>query len=140
MSIYKKLDKLCKDCYSSDTGISTYISLMEECHNERYKCDDWIDVYKTLKHYRYIRNCIAHNEDDTEDDLCSDFDVEWLELFYDDILNGNDPLTLYRKEEDKLVNKKIQNVKNNSEEIYRVEKSGFWNKLINKIKSILFKT
>ena len=57
----------------------------------------WEQDLKQLKHYRWVRNQIAHKPDCTEEDLCSFVDEEWILGFYDRIMNQTDPLALYRK-------------------------------------------
>ena len=55
----------------------------------------WKDDYFQLKHYRYVRNRIAHENNAEEVDLCTEKDVAWLEAFYQRILTQTDPLALY---------------------------------------------
>ena len=97
MEAYKKLDNLCKDLFTSDVGITEYISCMEQCSRGALYADNWQNDYFALKHYRYIRNKIAHENDATEEALCTDTDVLWINGFYQRIINQTDPLTLYRK-------------------------------------------
>lgn len=52
---------------------------------------------KTLKHYCWVRNQIAHKPDCDENNMCVEDDVLWLDQFYSRIINQTDPLTLYRK-------------------------------------------
>lgn len=103
MNSYKRLDNLCKDM--NGKGVSGYIEDMERNPNGNYFIADWKNDYKTLKHYRYIRNKIAHDNYAEETNMCSDKDTEWLEAFYKRILNQCDPLSLY-KDATKPVNKK----------------------------------
>ena len=57
----------------------------------------WKDDYYTLKHYRYIRNQIAHDAYADEENMCSKEDEEWLESFHRRIMTQTDPLALYQK-------------------------------------------
>lgn len=108
MNSYKRLDNLCKDM--NGKGVSGYIEDMERNPNGNYFIADWKNDYKTLKHYRYIRNKIAHDNYADEDNMCSEEDTEWLETFYKRILNQNDPLALYYEAtKPKPVNKKSTN-------------------------------
>lgn len=95
MTSYKRLDNLCKDM--NGIGISGYIEDMEKIKAEIFSVKTWKDDYYQLKHYRYIRNRIAHDNDAYEENLCTPYDTEWLENFYQQILNRTDPLALYYK-------------------------------------------
>lgn len=58
---YKRLDKLCKDMYSSDEGVSTYIKIMDATpYSEQCTVYNWDTVFKQLKHIRWMRNQLAH--------------------------------------------------------------------------------
>lgn len=117
MNSYKRLDNLCKDM--NGKGISGYIEDMERNPNGNYFIADWKNDYKTLKHYRYIRNQIAHDNYAEEANLCSEEDTVWIENFYQRILNQNDPLTLYKDvAKPKTVNKKPEH-----SEIYKMSET-----------------
>lgn len=61
---YKKLDNLCKDLFKSDRGVSQYIEEMECTPLSKSRLVElWQNDYKMLKHVRWIRNNIAHNND-----------------------------------------------------------------------------
>lgn len=90
---YKKLDVLCKDIFSSKDGVSVYISEMEKTSFQYHKfAYDWDEVYKNLKHLRWMRNQLAHEVGAFNSDLCSELDLKWLKYFYNSILNRTDPL------------------------------------------------
>lgn len=97
LEVYKKLDNLCKDMYSNDKGISVYIENMEQIPNAGNKIQGWDSAYKKLKHYRYIRNQIAHENYATEENMSNETDIEWIENFHRQILETNDPLAQYHK-------------------------------------------
>jgi hypothetical protein len=94
---YKRLDNLCKDLLNSEKGITTYIENIEQIKYTRYYTSNFDCDYKMLKHYRYIRNQIVHDNDATEDNMCDENDIIWIEQFYKNILNQTDPLSLYHK-------------------------------------------
>lgn len=95
MRAYKHLDHLCQDMYpNARNGISGYIEDMENHPSGTYQVRGWDADYKALKHYRWVRNQIAHDEYADEKNMCDDGDVEWLENFYQRIMNQSDPLTL----------------------------------------------
>ena len=54
----------------------------------------WNNDLKNMKHYRHIRNLIAHEPDCSEDSLCVPSDAVWIENFCTRILNSSDPLSL----------------------------------------------
>lgn len=64
---YKKLDNLCKDLFKSDRGVSQHIEEMECTPLSKSRLvESWQDDYKMLKHVRWIRNNIAHNDECSE--------------------------------------------------------------------------
>ena len=93
MESYKHLDNLCKDM--NGIGVTGYITDMEnEQLGDRY-ISSWKSDYYTLKHYRHIRNQIAHDNYASEDNLCSAEDQKWIEEFYERIMRQSDPLARY---------------------------------------------
>ena len=97
MESYKRLDKICKEMYEVDKGVTAYIDDMEEKLSGSRYVYNWQDDLKMLKHYRWLRNQIAHEIDVNEDDSCTKDDIEWINGFYDRIMKQEDPLALYRK-------------------------------------------
>lgn len=99
MNAYKHLDNLCRDI--NDLGVTGYIEEMErDMENDHIgvpQVPSWENDYKQLKHYRWIRNRIVHENHVDEDELCEPEDAEWLEEFYHRIIEQTDPLTLARK-------------------------------------------
>ena len=95
MNLYKKLDNLCRDM--NGIGITGYIEDMEHKQNGAHHVPEWKDDYYQLKHYRYIRNQIAHENYADEENMCSDKDEIWIENFYHRIMTQSDPLALYYK-------------------------------------------
>ena len=96
---YKRLDKLCSEIYGVNNGISSYIDAMDsmECYKVK-RITDWVDTLRKLKHFRYIRNEIAHGGIDIDGNLCDFEDIDWIKDFYQRIIEGNDPLSLVRKQ------------------------------------------
>ncbi|MDE7439385.1 MAG: hypothetical protein K2N23_02640, partial [Clostridia bacterium] len=91
---YKRLDALCKDLFSSKDGVTAYIAEMERnsYSRYRYRIYNWDSTIEQLKRLRHIRNQLAHDVGAFDYDLCTHADIEWLNSFYDLILNINDPL------------------------------------------------
>ena len=94
---YKHLEKLCGEVLNDDRRISAYIDEMINTPRGSYLVRGWDDDLKQLKHYRWVRNQIAHEPDCTEQNMCEPFDTVWLDDFYSRIMNQTDPLALYSK-------------------------------------------
>ena len=95
---YKRLDKLCKECFASKDGVTEYIRIMEsEYLGEKYVPTWKIDL-KELKHIRWVRNQLSHEVGTLQSDICSQNDLNYVEYFYKKIIERNDPLALLRKE------------------------------------------
>ena len=94
---YKHLEKLCGEVLNDNRRISAYIYEMENTPRGSYLVRGWDDDLKQLKHYRWVRNQIAHEPDCTEQNMCEPCDTVWLDDFYSRIMNQTDPLALYYK-------------------------------------------
>ncbi|MBO5867622.1 MAG: hypothetical protein J6Q54_01780 [Oscillospiraceae bacterium] len=97
MDAYKRLEKLCGELMRDDHGVSAYIKEMENTPKGTFLVSGWQTALKQLKHYKWIRNQIAHNVDCTEENMCSEEDTQWLCDFHARIMNQTDPLAMYRK-------------------------------------------
>ena len=94
---YKHLEKLCGDMLQTQHGISAYIDDMGNTTKGSYLVQGWDEDFKRLKNYRWIRNQIAHEPNCTEENMCEYGDAQWIDDFYDRIMNQSDPLAMYRK-------------------------------------------
>ena len=94
---YKRLEKLCGDLLNDNRRISAYIDEMISFPRGSYLVRGWDDDLKQLKHYRWVRNQIAHEPDCREENMCEPIDVVWIDDFYSRIMNQTDPLAMYRK-------------------------------------------
>lgn len=94
---YKRLEQLCGDLLNDDRCISAYIDRMYDTPDGARLVKGWRDDLKQLKHYRWIRNRIAHEPNCSEAEMCDLYDIEWIINFHNRIINQNDPLALYRK-------------------------------------------
>lgn len=92
---YKHLEKLCGEVLNDDRRISAYIDEMLNKPHGSYLVRDWDNDLKQLKHYRWVRNQIAHEPGCSEDNMCDASDAFWLDNFYSRIMNQSDPLALY---------------------------------------------
>ena len=89
---YIKLDNLLKDCLSSDKGVSEYIEQMERAITVPYSlCNLWNESYRKLKHIRYVRNKISH--ENMPEDFVKEKDLLFVKNFYESVLTRKDPLT-----------------------------------------------
>lgn len=106
---YKHLDKLCGEIFNCNNGVSKYILEMENLSGAQYKVASWSSDYKSLKHIRWVRNRIAHDSADFA--LSDENDLYFAELFYDRIMNQEDPLAKLRITESKLKQRAVhQNI------------------------------
>lgn len=94
---YKRLEKLCGEIMSDNYGVSAYIEEMIKISQGPHLVSGWDDDLKQLKHYRWVRNQIAHNPDCSEESMCNSADEKWIVDFHSRIMNQTDPLTMYRK-------------------------------------------
>lgn len=94
---YKRLDKLCREIFDCQNGVSEYISQMENTPKGRNKVASWDSDYKALKHLRWLRNRIAH--DTTEGSISKQDDILWAESFYNRIMKQEDPFSQLRRME-----------------------------------------
>ena len=92
---YKRLEKLCGDLLNDNRRISACIDEMISLSRGSYLVRDWDDDLKQLKHYRWVRNQIAHEPDCSEENMCEPSDVAWIDGFYSRIMNQTDPLAMY---------------------------------------------
>ncbi len=97
MDSYKQLEKLCSEVMSSKKGVSSYIDEMQNNPYGTQYVTGWSEDLKKLKHYRWVRNNIAHEPGCTEQDMCDNSDTLWLNNFHSRIMNQTDPLALYYK-------------------------------------------
>lgn len=97
MEAFKHLDKICKEIFNSEKGVTSYIDAMEKITNGDRYVSNWDYVLKRLKKLRHIRNQYAHEIGSSYDNICVPEDIEWLKSFYNEIMNTTDPLAQYRK-------------------------------------------
>ena len=94
---YKRLEKLCSEVCGVNRGVAAYIDEMINNSYASYSVKGWDDDLKQLKHYRWVRNQIAHDPDCSEENMCEPDDSKWLDDFRKRIMNQTDPLAMYRK-------------------------------------------
>jgi hypothetical protein len=94
---YKHLEKLCGEVLNDDRRVSAYIDEMLSTPDGARFVYSWNEDLKMLKHYRWVRNQIAHEPNCNETNMCQPKDTAWINDFYNRIMNQTDPLTLYHK-------------------------------------------
>ena len=106
-SEYKAVEHICKDMYG-DGAVKAYIEETESCKSsEKIFINNWDKKLRTLKHLKWLRNQIAHENDSYE---VTEQDIADIKAFHNDLLTQQDPLTLLRKEVEKT-NRKQQEQK-----------------------------
>lgn len=91
---YKAVDNICRDIFSSQSGVSQYITEMERYYSYGHSLiSSWDNDYRMLKHIRWLRNKIVHESYATD---CNDNDVLWLKEFHHRLLERRDPLALLK--------------------------------------------
>lgn len=105
---YKRLDKLCGEALGSERGVSTYIDAMLGLSYGASIIEGWDEDLKQLKHYRWVRNQIAHEPGCTEENMCDEGDELWAKQFYLRVMHQTDPLAMYRKQMQRLMEAKRQ--------------------------------
>lgn len=105
---YKYLDKLCKEVFDSDKGVTSYIDYMRATpYENRQKILGWDNDLKRLVSLRHARNKLAHEVGTLDTALVTREDVDWIEEFYERIMNSDDPISkLTRTRKAKISSKK----------------------------------
>ncbi len=95
---YKHLDKLCKEAFESDKGVTNYIDYMKSVPYENSrKILGWESDLKRLISLRHIRNKLAHDVGTLDEAMVTRGDIDWLEEFYERIMASDDPISKLRK-------------------------------------------
>lgn len=97
MDSYKHLEKLCGEVMDDERRVSAYIDEMLRMPRGSSLVRGWDEDLRNLKHYRWVRNQIVHEPNCSEETMCDPGDAEWIDDFYDRIMDQTDPLALYRK-------------------------------------------
>lgn len=112
---YKSVDKFCKECYSSEKGVTTYIDYMNNVSvSESSGIPNWNETKSMLIRIRKLRNDMAHEDGAFEYADGTQTDLDWLKEFHIKLLNQSDPLCLWYKKKNEL-NSKNKSANNNQE-------------------------
>ena len=90
---YKRLDAALKNKYSTKTGVTSYIENMNRIHDAERFVTNWREDYKALKHYRWLRNKLAHEANNDVD--LNKGDLAGLKKFYANVSKNKDPYAVY---------------------------------------------
>ena len=92
---YKKLEKACSKLYNRPHGVSLYIDDMENTPSSiSDRIPSWKDDYYQLKHCRYIRNQLAHEDVSSSNPMSTSEDLSFVQNFCERISNQTDSLTI----------------------------------------------
>ena len=105
---YKSIDKLCGEIYQSKQGVTDYIDQMKAASWKDYRnISNWKTDLDQLKRVRHIRNRLAHEEGAFDKTACTQYDIDWMQSFYERIMNQSDPMAMLHQnsklKEQKLV-------------------------------------
>lgn len=113
---YKNLEKLLNQIYSSFTtesvnGVKLYLQEMEsKASSGTGLVGGWADDYSMLKHIRWLRNQLSH---ELVEGICDECDYQYTLLFHQRLMNGTDPLSMYRQ----AVRKRDASIKDNKKAV-----------------------
>lgn len=97
---FKKLDKVCKEIYNSDVGVTNYIKDMQSVPRNKYLFIKNFELnLKYLIRFRHIRNHLAHSEGGFDEKVCTEEDIVLIKNFHKRILTCSDPIALVLKNE-----------------------------------------
>lgn len=95
LEAFKRLDKVCREMYMADKGVTSYINDMENVSQfEALSIANWDTDLRRLKQLRHLRNQLSHEVGTLNEDMCTQNDIDWLRTFYKRIFNRTDPLAL----------------------------------------------
>ena len=93
---YKRLDKLLRDMYQSEKGVTAYIDHMKSVAPcESKGIPGWDDDFRRLNALRKLRNYLVHECGTMEQALCSQDDITLINDFYRRIVQIKDPIAMY---------------------------------------------
>lgn len=93
--IFSKVDKLCIDIYQNEHGLADYVEDMRSISlNTVEDIPDWESDLLCLMSLRNIRNSLINTPGAFQEAVCTEEHLEYLEQFYQRILDRQDPMAL----------------------------------------------
>lgn len=121
--VFKRLDKICGEIYQSQNGVTAYIEDMKSVPVSGYRdISDWENDLKRLQQYRHIRNRLAHEEGAFDINACTQKDIDWLQIFYERILNKSDPMAVLHQKKNQMADQPY--IGNPEEKLIYAEEDG----------------
>lgn len=116
---YKRVDKLCREMYGDDNGVTNYINDMKAVSFIEYiNINNWKNDLEQLIRLRHIRNHLAHTEGAFGEKNCTQMDIDWIKNFHRRIMEQSDPMAILN-----LKNRNSNNIQTPNKGIAYVEKS-----------------
>ena len=95
---FKRLDKMCRERYQSEKGVTGYISDMKRTATDKSRSiPNWNADLKELIRLRHLRNQLSHEVGTFHRSMCTQREITWLRSFNHRILKRSDPLALLRR-------------------------------------------
>ena len=95
---FKRLDKMCRERYQSEKGVTSYISDMKRTATDKSRSiPNWDADLKALVRLRHLRNQLSHEVGTFHRSMCTQRDIAWLRAFNHRIFKHSDPLALLRR-------------------------------------------
>ncbi len=94
---FGNLERICNQIYDAQHGITCYIEDMEYTYDGSLRVANWEHDLRQLKDIRHKRNKLSHGEVSFNSPWAEPDDIDFILEFYGRLLNGSDPLALYRK-------------------------------------------
>ena len=98
LEAYKLLDKICREMYQGEKGVTAYIDDMK-CVPvyESRAIPGWHSDLQQLIALRHLRNRMTHECGTLDQEMCTQSEIIWLNKFYSRILQRTDPIALLEK-------------------------------------------
>lgn len=107
---YKHLDKLCKEMYGGDIGVTSYIDDMKAVSLREYiNINNWKTDLEQLTRLRNMRNDLAHIEGTFDENNCTQADIDWIKDFHRRIMEQSDPMAVLHLKNKNRSNTHISN-------------------------------
>lgn len=110
LEAYKRLEKLCKEIYESEKGVTSYIDNMKETPSDESRfVANWQNDLNMLMDLRCTRNLLTHEEGTMNRCMCDADDIQWLNDFTARILKQDDPISRLSLQRRRLSDEEFDN-------------------------------